>query len=194
MIKVEPIIVGRHGKEVANGVTVLPRHTGAVTLVRTEDVIILVDTGARGTLSETDEGLERLGLTRSDIDLIILTHFHLDHAFNVSAFPSSRVIGWSHEWCEGETRRIDDIEQWNEVRGVRLIKTPGHAEEHLSVLVETAEGVVCIAGDAINEHYYSTKETNVFVYDEMLYKKSATRILENAKRVVPGHGAAFEVA
>ena len=32
--------------------------------------------------------------------------------------------------------------------GVRLIRTPGHTPGHQSVLIQTAEGTLCVTGDA----------------------------------------------
>jgi glyoxylase-like metal-dependent hydrolase (beta-lactamase superfamily II) len=40
------------------------------------------------------------------------------------------------------------VDDYDLLPGIRLIQTPGHTRGHQSVLVNTAEGVVCVAGDA----------------------------------------------
>lgn len=73
-----------------------------------------------------------------------------------------------------------------------VIQTPGHAEEHLSVVVKNDDGTtVLIAGDAVNEEYALTGTVKAFTYDEALYKKNADRILKIADMVIPGHGRPF---
>lgn len=189
---IDRLIVGVHDKEVVDGRTELPRHTGAVTLLRGADCAVLVDTGARGRFDEVALELEKRGLKVDDITAVILTHFHLDHAYNVSRFPRARVFAWFQEWCDGKTVRIDDIEAWNAYDDVRLIKTPGHAEEHISVITRDPEGrTVIIAGDAINEAYARTGVISAFCYDEELYHRSAKRILSLADLIIPGHGEPF---
>lgn len=189
---IDPLIVGTHEKKTVDGVTILPGHTGSVTLLRASGENILIDTGARGKMDQITEELQKRSLSAEDISAVILTHLHLDHAYNVAYFTQARVFAWSHEWCDGQTVRIDDLEQWNEFPGIRLLKTPGHAEEHFSVVVEDDDGkTVVIAGDAINEGFARTGEVSVMTYDEELYRRSAEKILSIADRIIPGHGQPF---
>lgn len=90
-------------------------------LVKTKDKNILIDTGIGETLtdrmkkiygiekgSNLNPGLAMFGLKPEDIDLVILTHLHLDHAggvvkFNekgkkVPSFPNAKHIIQSQEW------------------------------------------------------------------------------------------------
>ena len=39
-------------------------------------------------------------------------------------------------------------DHYDVVPGLRIIQTPGHTPGHQSVLVNTAEGVLCVSGDA----------------------------------------------
>ncbi|HVW66307.1 MAG TPA: MBL fold metallo-hydrolase [Candidatus Peribacteraceae bacterium] len=190
---VTPLLVGIHTVEKTDGGTRLPLHTGAVTMIESDGRRILVDTGARGYFSDVVHALEDRQLTVADIDTLILTHFHLDHAFNVAEFRGSRVIGWMHEWKDKETRRLPVVEGFEVIPGVTLLQTPGHAEEHLSVLVEQDGKKIVIAGDAINEGYMRTGEISAFFYDERLYRNSADRLLALADEIIPGHGPAFKV-
>lgn len=42
------------------------------------------------------------------------------------------------------------VDHFEVLPGLRLTKTPGHSAGHQSVLVNTREGMLCIAGDALN--------------------------------------------
>lgn len=71
----------------------LPRQCG-VFLVRGERTA-LVDTGPTVAIDDLVRGMEALGFSPADVDLILLTHFHLDHAGATAFFlennPDARV-------------------------------------------------------------------------------------------------------
>lgn len=187
-----PLVTGTHvTKQTPFGV-LLPDHTGSVTLLRHEGQNILVDTGGRGMFNALKIALKQHELDPSDINVVILTHLHLDHSYNVCRFPGARLFAWTHEWRERETVRIKDIDGFRLFDRITLFRTPGHAEEHISVAVEGDDGTVTvISGDALNEEYALTGTIKAFAYDEALYRKSADRILEMADTVIPGHGRVF---
>lgn len=111
--------------------------------------------------------LSKLGLRPKDIDLLVSTHFDYDHCGRHDAFAEAGVPvvvqrshyeealenpkrfdpklwnfpGWQYQFVEGDTQ----IEQ-----GVVLIETSGHAIGHQSVYVETSNGNVILAIDAIS--------------------------------------------
>lgn len=180
-------------KETPEGMDIYD-HSSAVTLIQNEDKNMLVDTGGRGKFPVIKEKLAGVGLAPEDIHYVVLTHFHLDHAYNVSFFPNARVIGWIHEWKTGSTFRFADIEKMEFVKGVKIIKTLGHAEEHLSVVAERDDGKkVVMAGDAINGKYVKTREVHAMCYDKNLYRESAEKIIEMADIIIPGHGEQIDL-
>lgn len=184
-----PLLLGIHEVSSTAEGTFLPAHTAAVTLIQTDEKNILVDCGARGTFPYIVQKLAEYHLTPNDIDIVILTHFHLDHAYNIAFFSNARVIGWMHEWRATGTLRISSLQNLEIAPGVSIFPTPGHAEEHLAVEVALENGqIVVIAGDAIEEHYVKTREIHRFAYDKELYKKSADEIIRRAHRIIPGHG------
>lgn len=111
--------------------------------------------------------LSKLGLRPKDIDLLVSTHFDYDHCGRHDAFAEAGVPvvvqrshydealenttrfdpklwdfpGWQYQFIDGDTQ-ID--------QGVVLIETSGHAIGHQSVYVETANGNVILAIDAIS--------------------------------------------
>jgi len=90
--------------------------------------LILVDTGFESGVSMTGrsfEGIEmpavvlgKAGFRPEDINLVVLTHLHFDHAGNFKAFPNARIICQRREydmWKE-ELAKIADVglgkQQW----------------------------------------------------------------------------------
>ncbi len=193
-MKVIPLLTGTHAmKETPEGVDIYD-HSSAVTLLQSEGKNMLVDTAGRGKFPVLKEKLAALDLKPEDIDYVVLTHFHLDHAYNVSFFPYAHVIGWIHEWKEGSTFRFADIEAEEFIKGVKIIRTLGHAEEHLSVVATRDDGKkVVMAGDAINKKFVETHEVGALCYDKELYKQSAEKIMEIADVIIPGHGETIDL-
>jgi N-acyl homoserine lactone hydrolase len=109
--------------------------------------------------------LAELGLAPADIDLLISTHFDFDHCGRHDLFAGSGVtslVQRDHlEFARADSRGdnvlfdlagIDYAPVDGEMEiepGLRLIPTPGHVVGHQSVFVETAEGPVVLAIDAI---------------------------------------------
>jgi N-acyl homoserine lactone hydrolase len=76
--------------------------------------VIVVDTGFAGGESMTgrqfediempDAVLPKIGYRPADVDTVVLTHLHFDHAGNFNAFPNARII----------VQRVE-VERWKEV-------------------------------------------------------------------------------
>jgi glyoxylase-like metal-dependent hydrolase (beta-lactamase superfamily II) len=62
---------------------------------------IVVDTGLPHEAHQLLEALRRNGCAPSDIQMVINTHYHVDHVLNNCLFPSSLIYGpqESYEWC-----------------------------------------------------------------------------------------------
>jgi glyoxylase-like metal-dependent hydrolase (beta-lactamase superfamily II) len=76
-------------------------------LIKTEEHLILVDTGAGGLAPTTGKLLQNLrdtGIAPEDIDTVIITHAHPDHiGGNIDSqgkmiFPDARYFMWKEEW------------------------------------------------------------------------------------------------
>lgn len=124
----------------------------------------LVDVGPKASISQLLEGLEELDLTR--LDFIFLTHIHIDHAGGVGTlirhFPEARVVchpaGVNHlahpgKLWEGSKKVLGDLAlHYGEIdpvpvshilssdefsrEGFEIIKTPGHAVHHMSLVFD----------------------------------------------------------
>jgi N-acyl homoserine lactone hydrolase len=109
--------------------------------------------------------LAELELTPDDIDILVSTHFHFDHAGNNGDFGKARIVVQreAYDYARSHPGAFpDDI--WNLpnlsyelidgdvelVSGVELLKTNGHTPGHMSVLVRLPNsGPIVLAIDAI---------------------------------------------
>lgn len=136
---------------------------------KTEEVIVdamghsLIITYGKGVI----EQLATIGVRPADITLLICTHYDVDHAGNLAAFPNARLIAQrlQHEVaCAGHPRFASTRSQWDQplsryqlvdgdtqlLPGIELIETSGHAPGHQAVLVSLPQtGPVLLAIDAI---------------------------------------------
>ena len=112
--------------------------------------------------------LAQLNLTPADIDIVVSSHFDLDHACANHHFPDARhLVQRSHyEFATGPNGGRFDIyrDYWQRpefsyelidgdydlAAGIRLIETSGHVPGHQSVMVDLPQtGRVFLAIDAI---------------------------------------------
>jgi glyoxylase-like metal-dependent hydrolase (beta-lactamase superfamily II) len=159
-----------------------------VWLIRNAERTILVDTGfnaeraarrQRELIRCPTEGLAKLGVNAGEIDTVILTHLHYDHAGNLDKFPRAEFLLQDEEMryatgramrfklmraafevgdvlavvahnYEGRVRFISGVEEI--APGIVLHHVPGHTRGLQAVTVETARGRLCLASDTA--HFY----------------------------------------
>lgn len=111
----------------------------------------IVDTGVEGSASAIGETLNSLGLNYSDVDHVILTHNHADHAGSIGAVVAEAVnatvyAGEADLGGIGQSP-ITGLRGGEDVFGFEMISTPGHTDGHMCV-IDHAAGLL-VAGDAI---------------------------------------------
>jgi N-acyl homoserine lactone hydrolase len=125
---------------------------------------VLVDTGLIDSTPELDEEwsprFDPDAIPR-DVVCVINTHLHFDHCGGNRLFAgtpiyvqrlereAARAEGYTiAQWVEFEGATYVELEGEQEVLpGLRIVPTPGHTSGHQSVLVETDDGLVVVAGD-----------------------------------------------
>ncbi len=173
-----------------------------ITLIKT-DKNIIVDTGSFLDKEKIIEELSKENLTPKDIDIVILTHLHLDHTVNTYLFNNANIFyklrggdfaGLMGFPKEGKIKRFELIDNVEIAKDVSILLTPGHAEDLISVVVNTAEGKVVIAGDAFDsEKLLDLNVQPPLYWDLEEFNKSRKKILEVADFIIPGHGKMFKV-
>lgn len=143
-------------------------------VIRHGDGAILVDTGIGGGHDWIEahfrpvrrplaEALRARGVAMTTVARVLNTHLHFDHCGQNRLFPgvplyvqraeleAAREPGYPiREWVDFPGAVYVSLDGDAEIaRGVRALATPGHTAGHQSVVVETSEGSVVIAGHAI---------------------------------------------
>ena len=139
------------------------------------------------------ESLQALGLTASDIDAVLMTHMHFDHAGGltywegeqlVPTFPNATVYVTQAEWDEMRHPNIRSRntywkENWEPVQhlvkmyegeievapGVKLIHTGGHSEGHAIIRLEQNGEVLLHMADIMPTHAHQNPLW-VMAYDD----------------------------
>ena len=145
-------------------------------LIQTSDKNILIDTGiGNGKLSDKqqrnsgveyesliDEDLKQLGLTTSDIDMVLMTHLHFDHASGLtdkdghailtelyisysktsgmnffSPNIRSQATYWSYNQGDYKERLILFENEIEPYPGIKMKHTGGHSFGHSIITIES---------------------------------------------------------
>jgi len=140
------------------------RWPGFVHAVEHPQGLVLVDTGLIDSTPELDEEwsprFDPEAIPR-DVLCVINTHLHFDHCGGNRLFAGTPIYVQRREreeartedytipeWVEFDGATYVELEGEHEVLpGLRVVPTPGHTPGHQSVLVETDEGLVVVAGD-----------------------------------------------
>lgn len=181
--------------------------------LRTDPILIqqdgknfLVETGIGiGKLSEkqkknfgvTEESkllqsLEVLGLTKEDIDYVLMTHMHFDHACglteivnneHVSTFPNAEIIVSAIEWNEMRKPNIRSQntywkENWQSIEPqvvpfekewingkIQMVHTGGHSDGHSILVIEDDQEVIIHMADLMPTHAHQNPLW-VMAYDD----------------------------
>ena len=118
------------------------------------------------TPTQTPQGqLALVGLTPADIDLLILTHGHIDHVGQIAAFAHCPILvsqaerafdrpiyfGTARPIAWPDTTYVEIDADLSLFPGCRILHCPGHAPGQLAVLLTLPEtGPVLLTSDAIN--------------------------------------------
>lgn len=167
-------------------------------LIDSGDHKILIDTGCgegfQATAGHLVKNLEAEGIKCSDIDRIIFTHGHIDHASGTfdskgnPVFPNARYIASEKEWECWETLETNDLqtmffenarkhllpirEQFDLAKndgevlpGIKLIMAPGHTPGLVTVKISSdGERLFCI-GDIIHSQHEFIDPEYLVIFD-----------------------------
>jgi glyoxylase-like metal-dependent hydrolase (beta-lactamase superfamily II) len=152
-----------------------------------------------------DAALAAHGHDVSEVRLIVNSHLHFDHCGNNACFPGVPIYVQDAEyratrepyytlpeWVDFEGAEYVVIDGDASVaNGVRVLSTPGHSPGHQSVVFDTADGAIVLAGQAIYskaEYLYLQERNAVSEVDPPpnpeLYLASAARLMQLRPRRV----------
>ena len=162
------------------------RSCSTITLIKDKNLNIIVDPGTAESQELIKEKLKDEGLTIEDIDIVILTHSHIDHFRNIGMFPNAKSIDFWGCW-EGDILKESDGKITEDIS---FIKTPGHSKDSITVLVKTENGLIAICGDVFWKKNFP--ENDLYANDKEKLTESRKKLLEIADYIIPGHGEMFK--
>jgi N-acyl homoserine lactone hydrolase len=160
--------------------------------------------------------LESIGLEPSDVDVVVLSHLHYDHAGGAELFPKAELVVQKEEYATAlypppflgsfYYRKNFDLpsHRWRYLDGdaelcpgVTALRTDGHTPGHQSLLLELPQtGPVILAADSCywQEHIDAERVPGV-VWNPAAALQSIKRLKTLARlvrgRIFPGHDPAF---
>jgi len=180
---------------------------------------ILVDTGgtppdgvkwqpySRTEKESLDQALHNIAVSPEEIDTVILTHLHWDHASNNHMLPNARFIVQKKEYDyllapEPEVKEGYELDlvlkteyklvdgDTDVIPGISVVLAPGHSAGMQCVVVETRAGKYILGGDLITlfENWEAEPHIpNGVFYDLNIMLESVEKIDRINGIVLPGH-------
>ena len=160
-----------------------------ITLVRDDDVVMIVDPGILESQQILIDALEKEDLTVEDVNVVFISHSHIDHYRNIGMFPNARTLEGYGLWDK------DTVEEWSEAfsTNIQVLHTPGHDHTGLTLFVTTDIGVIAICGDVFwRENYPRDPFDDTFASNPEILKESRKVVLKMADWIIPGHGPMYK--
>jgi len=186
------ILIEGYAKQIENGWLA----SSTASLVKSNGKNIIIDPGCNREKLLT--ALKKEKFVIGDIDFVLLTHNHLDHTLLAGIFSNARILTseemYKNDNQIGHNNIIPDTD-------LKIIQTPGHCNEHCSLVVPTEKGICVVAGDVFWYVDGEVQTADIGKIDdahlqEVDMKKlieSRKKILEIADWIIPGHGRMFKV-
>lgn len=172
-------------------------------LIDSDSHRLLIDTGFPHKTNDLGRALRKTGFKIGEVDYLMVTHFHIDHAGAVQELKEEGVkfilfelqipfiepmekmaLGkWNYVKLQMEDNlvlKIDESEMFLHSIGLqgRVLFTPGHSDDSVTLLLDSGETFI---GDLSSFSEITDKTGKTFHSWRKLRKAPA-------KRIYPGHG------
>jgi glyoxylase-like metal-dependent hydrolase (beta-lactamase superfamily II) len=145
------------------------RHQGGVFLFDTGFGLDNAELNAYYTVTgrPVDQELRDAGIDPAEITAIANCHLHADHSGQNGLFPGVPIYVQPAEWRAAHETPDYTILDWIDFAGadyrqvagdheiapgIRIFATPGHSPGHQSLVVESPDGPILLAGQAVYSH------------------------------------------
>jgi len=163
------------------------RFASTVTFVRDGAALIVVNPGMVADIESILAPLRNLGVRPAAVTDVVLLAARPAHIVNAALFPGARLHDATAVYQKDQKARRP-ADRFLISPSVRLIQTPGHHPDDLTVLAATPHGIVAVT------HLWSSGYDSPDWPpdgDPGTLRRAKTRVLGVASRIVPAHGAAF---
>ncbi|OGO02016.1 MAG: hypothetical protein A2Y90_05900 [Chloroflexi bacterium RBG_13_52_12] len=178
-------------------------------IINTGDHKILIDTGCgdgfQSTAGRLVKNMEAEGIKRSDIDRIIITHGHIDHASGSfdskgkPVFPNARYITSDREWeywaAQPGSNELQNMffsaarknllpirDQFDLVKddieilpGIKLVSAPGHTPGNVMVEISSGGNRLLCIGDIMHSQHEFINPEILISFDVVPEQALSTR-------------------
>jgi glyoxylase-like metal-dependent hydrolase (beta-lactamase superfamily II) len=158
-----------------------------ITLIKDGNNKIIVDPGFLKEQKRLLDKLAEEGLIANDINIIFITHSHIDHYKNIGMFPKAKILEYHGIWNKNL------VENWKKrfTKNIQIIKTPGHSYDGLTFLIKTKKGIIAVCGDIFWRKNFPKPKNDIYATDKEALKKSREIVLKSADWIIPGHAGMF---
>jgi glyoxylase-like metal-dependent hydrolase (beta-lactamase superfamily II) len=169
--------------------------TSTTVLIRSGGKLVLFDPGMNP--NELKAAFDQENLKIEDIDIVVVSHSHLDHTRNRRLFDKAKFLDLFSLY---KSAKKSGKKIYIPGTTIEVIHTPGHTDKHFSLLVDTSEGKYAIAGDVFwwednEEQKLDTLSlighTDPVAKDQAVLQSTRKKLLDMADFIIPGHGRVF---
>ncbi len=184
------VLIEGYARQVENGWIA----SSTTCLVISSGMKIITDPGCNR--QKLTEALANESLSSEDIDFVFLSHGHPDHMMLCGIFEKAKLVTYDDHLVYDQDRMVKFDKH---IMGpcTEVISTPGHVPDHISLLVNTRDGIVAIAGDVFwwsdEEKQDPCNATPSLGDDHQKLAESRRTLLRMADFIIPGHGKMFRV-
>ncbi len=131
-------------------------------LIKIDRKNILIDTSSEDNRAALKKELKELGLNPSEVDTVLMTHFHFDHSGNLAMFRHAKVYASEKEIAELQSNpvlatlsvsgkalkelRIIPVEEFQSEQ-IKIIPVPGHTRGSIAFYMPSER--ILFSGDTI---------------------------------------------
>ncbi|XP_012286453.1 metallo-beta-lactamase domain-containing protein 1 [Orussus abietinus] len=163
---------------------------------------IIVDTMTAWDREKIVEALAQEGIKPADIDYVVCTHSHADHIGNNNLFTNAehivgaqvqqRTIFYENKFENGE---------YHISNGVKVIATPGHTAEDVTVLVKTEINDKSVTYGITGDLFEKEEDiVNPTIWKDLglpelrhIQAKNRSYVINAVDFIIPGHGPKFAI-
>lgn len=181
---------------------------GSFALLQGNGHNVLIDTGWPGAREELVRRVfPEHGLTPKDIDTVLLTHLHWDHAGNAELFRNATFVMSEEEWTSQISSDPADLNSsvglfyalryYNKhlvksdgeevLPGITALLVPGHTSGSTAYVLHQQGERIVFSGDAAKNRGELSGEGIMLTANMAESARSIEKILKNADKILPGH-------
>jgi glyoxylase-like metal-dependent hydrolase (beta-lactamase superfamily II) len=149
-------------------------------------MVLVVDPGTVPDQDIIVRRLRREKLTPDDVQMVFITHSHMDHYRHIGLFKKAKALDWWGLWDKDVWAKAGELV----TPDIRVLKTPGHSDDGISLLVRTEAGIVAVCGDVFWKEDYPRRDP--YATDREKLEESRELLQREADFIVPGHGGLFK--